>query len=63
MATGFGLAMASPASAAGNSGSHNRWDNDYGNSYHYNHHRWNRWHHYHHYYGDRFDWRYGDDCW
>jgi len=60
MATGFGLAMASPASAAGTSVSHDRWnDCDYGNSYHYNHYRWNRFHQ-HRWFNDRFYGRHND---
>ena len=60
MATGFGLAMASPASAAGTSVSHDRWnDCDYGNSYHYYHYRWNRFHQ-HRWFNDRFYGRYND---
>jgi len=54
LATGAGLAMASPASAAGSSGGGDPWDCDYGHSYYNPYHHYNRYHHWHKYYGNHY---------
>jgi hypothetical protein len=53
LATGAGLAMTAPASAAGRSGGDHHWDCDHGHSYYYDDDYYDNYHyrHYHHYHG------------